>query len=159
MISDDDFKFLLEESRYAKKILEIGTGTGKSTTALIANRAEVHTIDKDDIFQYIGIEDSINRYHCKSSEYWKLEGVPFEFDFVFVDGAIGVYDCEEILKRTTDHFKIIFHDYLPDEEKYPGRNKGWYNMETFKKASFLKYDIRIKTGGTHCGLVELNKDV
>mgnify|MGYP006970217276 CR=1 FL=1 len=31
----------------------------------------------------------------------QLEGVPFEFDFVFVDGAIGVYDCEEILKRTT----------------------------------------------------------
>ena len=41
MISDKDFRFLLKESRYAKKILEIGTGTGKSTTALITNRAEV----------------------------------------------------------------------------------------------------------------------
>lgn len=159
MISDDDFKFLLEESRYAKKILEIGTGTGKSTTALIANRAEVHTIDKDDIFQYIGIEDLIKRYHCKSSEYWKLEDIPFNFDFVFIDGSINVYDCEEILKRTTNHFKIIFHDYLPNEEKYPTKNKGWYNIEIFKKASLLKYDIRIKTGGTHCGLLELNKDV
>ena len=29
MISDEDFRFLLKESRYAKKVLEIGTGTGK----------------------------------------------------------------------------------------------------------------------------------
>ena len=29
MISDDDFKFLLFESRGAFKILEIGTGTGR----------------------------------------------------------------------------------------------------------------------------------
>ena len=56
MISDQDFRFLLEESRYAKKILEIGTGTGKSTTALVANRAEVYTIDRDNIFEYVGIE-------------------------------------------------------------------------------------------------------
>ena len=55
MISDEDFRFLLKESRYAKKVLEIGTGTGKSTTALIANRAEVYTIDKDNIFEYVGI--------------------------------------------------------------------------------------------------------
>ena len=113
MISDEDFRFLLKESRYAKKVLEIGTGTGKSTTALIANRAEVYTIDKDNIFEYVGIEDSINRFHCKSTDYWK-EYSHFDFDFVFVDGSIGVYDCEEILKRTTDNFKIVFHDYLPN---------------------------------------------
>ena len=29
MISDDDFKFLLDQSQGSKKILEIGTGTGK----------------------------------------------------------------------------------------------------------------------------------
>ena len=158
MISDQDFRFLLKESRYAKKVLEIGTGTGKSTTALIANRAEVYTIDKDDIFEYVGIEDSINRFNCKSSDYWKLHGNHFDFDFVFVDGSIDVYDCEEILKRTTNHFKIVFHDYLPNEEKDPGRNKGWYNMKVFKETSFLNYDITTKTGGTHCVLAELNKD-
>ena len=158
MISDEDFRFLLEESRYAKKILEIGTGTGKSTTALISNRAEVHTIDKDDIFEYIGIEDKIHGYHCTSTDYWKVYGIHFDFDFVFVDGSIGVYDCEEILKRTTDNFKIVFHDYLPNEEKYPGKNKGWYNMKVFKETSLLDYDITTKTGGTHCVLAELKKD-
>ena len=124
MISDEDFRFLLEESRYAKKVLEIGTGTGKSTTALIANRAEVYTIDKDNIFEYVGIEDSINRFHCESTDYWKQYS-HFDFDFVFVDGSIGVYDCEEILKRTTDCFKIIFHDYLPNEVKSPGKKESW----------------------------------
>ena len=34
MISDEDFKFLLDKSQGSKKILEIGTGTGKSTAAL-----------------------------------------------------------------------------------------------------------------------------
>ena len=34
MISDDDFMFLVYESRNARSILEIGTGTGKSTAAL-----------------------------------------------------------------------------------------------------------------------------
>ena len=78
----------------------------------------------------------------------ELEGVPFEFDFVFVDGAIGVYDCEEILKRTTDHFKIIFHDYLPDEENILEEIKVGIIWKHLKKHRF-KYDLRIKTGGTH----------
>ena len=34
MISDNDFKFLLNESKGYKKALEIGTGTGKSSAAL-----------------------------------------------------------------------------------------------------------------------------
>ena len=42
MISDEDFKFLLDKSQGSKKILEIGTGTGKSTAALRLN-AEVYT--------------------------------------------------------------------------------------------------------------------
>ena len=50
MISDEDFKFLLQESQGSTKILEIGTGTGKSTAALRLN-AEVYTIDRNDIFE------------------------------------------------------------------------------------------------------------
>ena len=37
MISDEDFKFLLQESYGCKKALEIGTGTGKSSAALKLN--------------------------------------------------------------------------------------------------------------------------
>ena len=42
--------------------------------------------------------------------------------------------------------------------KYPGKNKGWYNMKVFKETSLLDYDITTKTGGTHCVLAELKKD-
>jgi len=156
MISDQDFRFLLEESRYAKKILEIGTGTGKSTTALVANRAEVYTIDRDNIFEYVGIEDNINRFFCESSDYWKEYG-HYDFDFVFVDGSLGTYDCEEILKRTTDTFKIVFHDYIPGERNR-NTNKGGYNLNYLKKVAIENYDISTRIGGTHCVLAELNKD-
>ena len=120
MISDDDFKFLLKESQGSKKILEIGTGTGKSTAALRLN-AEVYTIDRNDIFEY---NIDCYRFVCESKEYW-LDHMHYDFDFVFVDGSITKLDCEEILKRTKDSFKIIFHDYMPNEDKDPGKNKGW----------------------------------
>tara|TARA_Y100000739_G_C20413762_1_gene375689 strand:+ start:585 stop:701 length:117 start_codon:yes stop_codon:yes gene_type:complete len=38
MISDEDFKFLLDKSQGSKKILEIGTGTGKSTAGIKTQR-------------------------------------------------------------------------------------------------------------------------
>ena len=119
MISDEDFKFLLDQSQGSKKILEIGTGTGKSTAALRLN-AEVYTIDRNDIFEY---NIDCYRFICESKEYW-LDHMHYDFDFVFVDGSITKVDCEEILKRTKDSFKIIFHDYMPNEDKDPGKNKG-----------------------------------
>ena len=122
MISDDDFKFLLYQSRDAFKILEIGTGTGKSTAALRLNNSDVYTIDRNDIFEYNGL--NIHKFICESKDYWK-DHTHDGFDFVFVDGSITKLDCEEILKRTKDSFKIVFHDYMPNEDKDPGKNKGW----------------------------------
>ena len=107
MISDDDFKFLLDQSQGSKKILEIGTGTGKSTAALRLN-AEVYTIDRNDIFEY---NIDCYRFICESKEYW-LDHMHYDFDFVFIDGSIEKVDCEEILKRTKDSFKIVFHNSL-----------------------------------------------
>ena len=128
MISDDDFKFLLYQSRDAFKILEIGTGTGKSTAALRLNNSDVYTIDRNDIFEYNGL--NVHKFICESKDYWK-DHTHDGFDFVFVDGSITKLDCEEILKRTKDSFKIVFHDYMPNEDEDPGRNKGWYNMKVF----------------------------
>ena len=154
MISDDDFKFLLNESQGSKKILEIGTGTGKSTAALRLN-AEVYTIDRNDIFEYNGL--NVHKFICESKEYWK-DHTHDGFDFVFVDGSITKLDCEDILKRTKDSFKIVFHDYMPNEDKDPGRNKGWYNMKVFKETALLNYAMTEQLGGSHCGMLVLKKD-
>ena len=155
MISDDDFKFLLYQSRDAFKILEIGTGTGKSTAALRLNNSDVYTIDRNDIFEYNGL--NVHKFICESKDYWK-DHTHDGFDFVFVDGSITKLDCEEILKRTKDSFKIVFHDYMPNEDKDPGRNKGWYNMKVFKETALLNYNMQESQGGSHCGMIVLNKD-
>jgi predicted O-methyltransferase YrrM len=153
MISDEDFKFLLQESHGCKKALEIGTGTGKSGAALKLN-CEVYSIDKNDIFEY---NIDINRFICESRDYW-LDYMHYDFDFVFIDGALKWNDCEEILKRTKDSFKIVFHDYMPNEDKSPGRNKGWYNMKLFKETALLDYAMTESLGGSHCGMLVLKKD-
>ena len=153
MISDEDFKFLLQESYGCKKALEIGTGTGKSSAALKLN-CEVYSIDRNDLFEY---NIDINRFICESRDYW-LDYMHYDFDFVFIDGALKWNDCEEILKRTKDSFKIVFHDYMPNEDKSPGRNKGWYNMKLFKETALLDYAMTESLGGSHCGMLLLKKD-
>ena len=153
MISDEDFKFLLDQSQGSKKILEIGTGTGKSSTALKLN-CEVYSIDRNDLFEY---NIDINRFICESKDYWN-DYMHYDFDFVFIDGSITKLDCEEILKRTKDSFKIVFHDYMPNEDKDPGKNKGWYNMKVFKETALLNYNMQESQGGSHCGMLVLNKD-
>ena len=153
MISDEDFKFLLQESYGCKKALEIGTGTGKSSAALKLN-CEVYSIDKNDIFEY---NIDCYRFVCESKEYW-LDHMHYDFDFVFVDGSITKLDCGEILKRTKDSFKIVFHDYMPNEDKDPGKNKGWYNMKVFKETALLDYAMTESLGGSHCGILVLKKD-
>ena len=153
MISDEDFKFLLQESNGCKKALEIGTGTGKSSAALKLN-CEVYSIDRNDLFEY---NIDINRFICESKDYWN-DYMHYDFDFVFVDGSITKLDCEEILKRTKDSFKIVFHDYMPNEDKDPGKNKGWYNMKLFKETALLDYAMTESLGGSHCGMLLLKKD-
>ena len=152
MISDEDFIFLLEESHGCKKALEIGTGTGKSSAALKLN-CEVYSIDRNDIMKY---NVDIYRFICESEDYWK-QYLHYDFDFVFIDGSIGIGDCEVILKRTKDAFKIVFHDYIPGE-KDKNKNKGYYNMKVFKECAIENYDIKERQGGSHCAILTLNKD-
>ena len=152
MISDEDFIFLLEESHGCKKALELGTGTGKSSAALKLN-CEVYSIDRNDIMKY---NVDIYRFICESEDYWK-QYLHYDFDFVFIDGSIGIGDCEEILKRTKDAFKIVFHDYIPGE-KDKNKNKGYYNMKVFKECAIENYDIKERQGGSHCAILTLNKD-
>lgn len=159
MISDEDFRFLLDVSRGATKILEIGTGTGKSTAALALCGARLHTIDKDDIFVYNGL--NARRYNCTSNEWWKSTDHA-NFDFLFIDGQLNDIDCDEILKRTTNNFKVVFHDYIGGEnhrdKNKTFNNKGVFNLELLMKKALINYDIQEQLGGTHCILLEFKKD-
>lgn len=147
MISDDDFKFLLFESHDAKKILEIGTGTGKSTCALASNGSEVWTVDRNDNYEYFGL-NNVHRYRMESEQFWH-ELDEDEFDLCFIDGDIGWGDCEEILVRLKPKNKVIFHDYV-------GSEKGTRNINTFTSLVLPEYEFDIKRGGSHCGIMELN---
>ena len=156
MISDEDFRFLLYESRNSYRILEIGTGTGKSTAALATNQATVYTIDRNNIFTHFGLNNNVHRFICESQIYWQ-EYNHKDFDFVFVDASIGSGDCQEILKRTKDTFSIVFHDYIPNE-KNKNKNKGEFNLKHLFSVALENYDIKTRIGGTHCILAELRKD-
>ena len=158
MISDDDFIFLVYESRNARTILEIGTGTGKSTAALSTNGSLIMTIDRNDIFTFKGLKYA-KRHIMESKDFWYNPHMQYNllYDFVFIDASIGLGDCEEILKRTTDNFSVAFHDYLPGN-KNKNENKGEYNMKCFKEAALENYNITQRTGGSHCAILDLNKD-
>jgi len=148
MISDDDFKFLLMETYMCEKILEIGTGTGKSTCALAAGGSEVWTVDRNDIFEYYGIGSNVHRFKMESEQWWK-ELDQYNFDACFIDGTIGWGDAEEILIRLKPNNKVIVHDYIPGE-------KGYRNINIFTALVLPEYEFDIKNGGTHCAVMELN---
>ena len=158
MLSDEDFQFLLFESSDSRRALEIGTGTGKSTAAIAAGAARVYTIDRDDQYSYYGLKN-VERYRMESEDFWKhdMYGQLCQFDFVFVDGSIGPGDCEEIVKRCSSGFKIIFHDYVPDDP-LPNINKGGHNLGKFLKTIMPTHEFDVYYGVTHCAAVECKRE-
>jgi|TARA_B100000073_G_scaffold337347_1_gene333139 hypothetical protein len=141
-VSDEDFDFLLLHNNVSK-VLEIGTG--KSTRALVQSGAEVHTIDR----VYRPLDFQAEQYIMESKEFW--ETFPYRgFDLYFIDASIGTGDAEEIFKRASNKFKIIFHDY----RRY---DKGVHNHKIMIKYLFDKCHIDESTGGECCSLLECEK--
>ena len=107
-ISSLDKKFLITHSN-VKKICEIGTGSGRSTKALGTHNAEIHTIDQYDHGAEL-IPKTAKFYFMHSHHFWKTYNIS-DFNLYFIDANIKLLDAQEIFKRATDNFKIIFHDY------------------------------------------------
>jgi hypothetical protein len=145
-IGDRD-KIFLEKYSNVKKICEIGTGTGKSTKALSKYGAEVHTIDMYD--HLAKLPKNTNFYFMHSHHFWKTHSVS-GFNLYFIDAGIKLVDAEEIFKRATNNFKIIFHDYYL-------KDKGVHNHKLMVKYLFDKCHITETLGGKICSLLECEK--
>ena len=141
-VSDEDYDFLLLHNN-VNKVLEIGTG--KSTKALAKSGAEVHTVDR----VYRHIDCTADQYIMESKDFWETTEVS-GFDLYFIDASIGTGDAENIFKRASNKFKIIFHDY----RRY---DKGVHNHKMMLKYLFDKCHTDESTGGECCSLIECEK--
>jgi len=139
-IKEDGYKILLEEA-YKKQptnILEVGTATGMSATALLITCPNAHLttieimersyLEAQKNFKNFELDSKITQKLGDSLEVLKdIEG---EFDFVFLDGSKSKY--KKCLQLIEPHLKkgaiivadnVLFRGYITGEVKCPRRFK------------------------------------
>jgi len=156
-ISKADCNFLRELCiKYQpSKILEFGTGSGKSTWAMaLSSQCKIHTIDRDDWYSAVAVDDKIHRYIMYSTQWLDTYNID-NFDFVFIDAFIPEHDYDKVLKRIADSCSIVVHDYSNTIQK-----KGYRNVNSILKCllsgDFL-YDYNLTTGGECCAHLRVER--
>lgn len=132
-----------------KKILEIGTATGVSGTAMLLSSPEsrLTTIEKNEenfdeakiTFEKFGVEKRVKQILADAGEV--LNFTDEKFDFVFLDGAKAryydyLYDLDRILVKGGTLFadNVLFRGYVDGGVKYRHRdNTIVRNMRAFLK--------------------------
>lgn len=90
-------------------IVEIGTGTGRSTLSMIAgswNKASIHTCDTE--FRNIA-DERVKFYHSASTE--MLRQLKGPVDFWFIDGRLQPADIEHVNRLSHKMTTFAFDDF------------------------------------------------
>lgn len=158
-ISNEDACFIYETclQRAPSKILEIGTGKGKSTYCLLAaSNCPIISIDKDVkwVDRLPEVDTSrIVQYNMHSTEYLHEYKNQSKFDFLFADANLNRKDIQAIFDFFTDNFTVVMHDYYWQEKDKV--EKGQVNTDLFVKiANVLGYRYKISFGGYCCVKME-----
>jgi predicted O-methyltransferase YrrM len=155
-ISTEDAQFIFDSCAEAnpKKILEIGTGKGKSTYCLLAaSDCSVITLDKrDSTFQdaseHIDTERIIKHEKTSSKDYFNLT-VSRNIDFWFIDATLYLFEIPHIFLRSPTNFTVVLHDYWIDGDTVRDE-KGKQNYDALKQFALMNnYSIE-EHYGAHC---------
>lgn len=162
-VEDCDFLRSLCLQYNPTKILEVGTGSGRSTWAMaLSSDCDIHTIDKEDWYSNQLTNDKIKRYITYSTQWlndYDIEG----FDFIFFDAFIPYSNFAKILSKVKDNCSIVLHDYYHTDidKMYP--DKGYRNFKSlmqylFSGDSICNYGYTLTVGGACCAHIRLERE-
>jgi predicted O-methyltransferase YrrM len=145
-MSEDELVWLAEQAGKSKRILEVGSHLGRSTSALAINtRGVVYAVDlwqDEKVYRDFMLRKALNVFPVRGDSVTRSTQVAGEFDFIFIDAdhsyeAVKA-DIAAWSKRLAPGGTIAGHDYDAHwpgvmravDEAYPGRLRGagsiWY---------------------------------
>ena len=138
---DETLQYLLLTLRIAKpkRILEIGTAVGLSSTAMLFEcpEARLTTMELEEEryleakknFAYFGVSDRVNAYLGDAGEI--LAMMDGEYDFVFLDGPKAQYekylfDLKRLMKKGATLFAddVLLYGWVSGEEPTPQKRQS-----------------------------------
>jgi predicted O-methyltransferase YrrM len=128
----------LASSKPNGKMLELGTGTGLSTSWIVDGMdadAELISIDNDEKFlsiarQFLGSDKRLTLV-CSDGADWVNENIDKKFDFIFADTWHGKYLLlDEVLSMLNKGGLYILDDMLPQPNWPDGHHEKAINLVT-----------------------------
>lgn len=129
----------LATSKPKSKFLELGTGTGLSTSWILDgmdNESTIISFDNDEKFlsiahKYLGHDKRLSLVHSDGEE-WVKNNIGLKFDYIFADTWHGKYLLlDEVLDMLNAGGLYIVDDMLPQP--------NWPEGHEEKAISFVKY--------------------
>ena len=129
----------LAAAKPAGKFLELGTGTGLSTSWILDgmdNHSAITSLDNDEVLlkiakTFLGQDERLNLVHSDGEE-WIKANLGQKFDYIFADTWHGKYLLlDEVLEMMTKGGSYIADDMLPQPH--------WPEGHQEKATNFIKY--------------------
>ncbi len=129
----------LAAAKPAGKFLELGTGTGLSTSWILDgmdNHSAITSLDNDEVLlkiakTFLGQDERLNLVHSDGEE-WIKANLGQKFDYIFADTWHGKYLLlDEVLEMMNKGGSYIVDDMLPQP--------NWPEGHQEKATNFIKY--------------------